>query len=58
MLDDGEEMLLKLQLDPARCVAYGRSIGSLYALELSARFPNLGGLFIDSGIADTRFPFL
>ncbi len=58
MLGDAEEMVHELQLDPSRCVAYGRSIGSLYALELAVRFPNLGGLFIDSGIADIRVPFL
>lgn len=58
MIDDGEALLRALNLDPAHCVVYGRSIGSLYALEMAARFPNLGGLFIDSGIAGVQSPFL
>ena len=58
MLDDGEALVHALNLDPTRCVAYGRSIGSLYALELASRFPNLGGLFLDSAIADMQSPFM
>ncbi|XP_059146467.1 protein ABHD13-like [Physella acuta] len=58
MLEDGEALVHALNLDPIRCVAYGRSIGSLYALELASRFPNLGGLFLDSAIADVQYPFM
>ncbi|MCB9744196.1 MAG: alpha/beta hydrolase [Alphaproteobacteria bacterium] len=52
MLPDGAAALTALGLDPARCVAYGRSIGSIYAIELAARCPALGGLVLESGIAD------
>ena len=36
---------------PQRVVAFGRSIGSIYALELAARQPQLAGLVLESGIA-------
>lgn len=58
MLPDGENVLKALNIDPARSIAYGRSIGSLYAIELASRCPTLAGLVIDSGIADIRKPFL
>lgn len=58
MLPDGENMLQALNIDPARAIAFGRSIGSLYAIELACRCPTLAGLVIDSGIADIRQPFL
>jgi pimeloyl-ACP methyl ester carboxylesterase len=51
MLSDGEDAMEALGLDPARTVAFGRSIGSLYAVELAARRP-LAGLILDSGIHD------
>ena len=35
-----------------RVVAYGRSLGSLAAIELASRHPDLAGLIIESGIAD------
>jgi len=58
MLSDGEAVLKALNVDPAQSIAYGRSIGSLYAIELAHRCPTLAGLVIDSGIADIRKPFL
>lgn len=58
MLSDGEGVLRKLNLSPAQTIAYGRSIGSLYAIELANRWPDLAGLVIDSGIADIRERFL
>lgn len=51
MLPDGEFLLRDLSLDPARTVAFGRSIGSLYAVELARRLP-LAGLILESGIHD------
>jgi pimeloyl-ACP methyl ester carboxylesterase len=36
----------------ARTFVYGRSIGSLYAIEAARRAPDLGGLILESGIAD------
>ncbi len=52
MLGDGSRVLDALNLDPSTCIAYGRSIGSLYAVELAANCPSLAGLILDSGIAD------
>jgi pimeloyl-ACP methyl ester carboxylesterase len=58
MLDDGQAVLEQLKIDPARAIVYGRSIGSLYAIELAKRCPTLAGLVIDSGIANIRERFL
>jgi pimeloyl-ACP methyl ester carboxylesterase len=33
-------------------VVFGRSIGSIYAIEFAARYPNIAGLVLESGIAD------
>ncbi len=52
MLDDVPEFVRALGVPPERLVAYGRSVGSLYAIECAARFSALGGLVIESGIAD------
>lgn len=51
MLGDGEDVLRALGLDPRKTVAFGRSIGSLYAAELARRVP-LAGLVLESGIHD------
>lgn len=51
MLSDGEDVLRALPGPVGRVVAFGRSIGSLYAVELAARAP-LAGLVLDSGIHD------
>ncbi len=50
MLPDGEDVWAALGT-ARRVVAFGRSIGSLYATELAARRP-LAGLVLDSGIHD------
>ncbi len=52
MRGDGERVVGALGVDPARVVAFGRSLGSLYAVELAHRLPEIAGLIIDSGIAD------
>ncbi len=51
MLGDGESVVRALGVPPERVVAFGRSLGSLYAIELAHRFPQLGGLILESGIA-------
>lgn len=51
MLDDGEDVVRALGLDPGQTVAFGRSVGSLYAVELCKRLP-LAGLILDSGVND------
>ncbi|WP_165228316.1 alpha/beta hydrolase [Aquisphaera insulae] len=52
MLSDGEAIVRALGVPPERLVVYGRSIGSLYAIELVRRLPNVAGLILESGIAD------
>ncbi len=51
MLDDVQALAERLQLPPARVIAYGRSVGSIYALEWAARV-GAAGLVIESGIAE------
>lgn len=52
MLDDGVEVMRALALDPRRTVAFGRSVGSIYAIHTVSRLPRMAGLVIESGIAD------
>ncbi|QDG53932.1 alpha/beta hydrolase [Persicimonas caeni] len=35
-----------------KLVVFGRSIGSIYAIEFAARYPDIAGLVLESGIAD------
>lgn len=51
MLGDGVKVVAALGVPAERVVAFGRSLGSLYAIELAHRLPSLGGLVIESGIA-------
>ncbi|MCA9563420.1 MAG: alpha/beta hydrolase, partial [Myxococcales bacterium] len=51
MLDDVEAIVDALGLPESRVVAFGRSVGSIYAIELAHRRPGLAGLIIESGIA-------
>jgi pimeloyl-ACP methyl ester carboxylesterase len=51
MLGDGERVVAALGEPVERVAAFGRSLGSLYAIELAHRFPQLGGLVLESGIA-------
>src|SRR5690606_17983525 len=52
MLTDVEAILEALAVPAERVIAYGRSNGSTYAIEAARRRPRLGGLVIESGIAD------
>lgn len=58
MLGDGATVLEQLAIPPERAIAFGRSIGSLYAIELAYRRPTLAGLVLESGIADPAERFL
>ena len=58
MLDDGEAALRVAGLDPRKVLPFGRSIGSLYAIELARRQPDVAGLILESGIADPAERFL
>jgi pimeloyl-ACP methyl ester carboxylesterase len=52
ILEDVPQIVNALSIPPNRLVAFGRSVGSLYAVELAHRFPETAGLIIESGIAD------
>lgn len=52
MLDDVELVVKASGVPPERMVFFGRSLGSLYALHGAARFPQVAGLIIESGLAD------
>ena len=58
MLGDGEATLAAAEIPPERAIVFGRSIGSLYAIELAHRQPSIAGLIIESGIADPAERFL
>ena len=51
MLDDVASVL-RAAGPPERVVVFGRSVGSLFALEAVARCPGVAGLVLESGIAD------
>jgi len=52
LLDDVPFVVKSLPVPPSQLVAFGRSVGSLYAIELVHCFPEAAGLIIESGIAD------
>ncbi|MGA3120467.1 MAG: alpha/beta hydrolase [Polyangiaceae bacterium] len=52
MIDDAEVVFQAVGLPAERIVAFGRSLGSLFAVEVVARHPDAAGLVIESGIAD------
>ena len=58
MLPDGEAAMKAAGIRPDKAIVFGRSIGSLYAIELAARLPHIAGLIIESGIADPSERFL
>ncbi len=54
MLDDVPAIVNAVGVDPARIVVFGRSVGSIFAIEAVHRFPELAGLVLESGIADVH----
>lgn len=52
MLDDVVAVVQATRTPPERLVVFGRSVGSIFALEAATRFPKLAGLIIESGVAD------
>ena len=58
MLGDGEAAMKAAGILPEKVIVFGRSIGSLYAIELAHRQPTIAGLIIESGIADPAERFL
>lgn len=58
MLGDGETAIKAAGLPPEKTIVFGRSIGSLYAIELVHRQGAIAGLILESGIADPSERFL
>lgn len=54
MLEDVEAVLDAAGSAPEKTVVFGRSIGSIYALECVRRRPTLAALVLESGIADVH----
>ena len=52
MLDDVTTTIEALGQPAEQLVLFGRSVGSLFALEAVARYPRIAGLILESGIAD------
>ncbi len=52
MLEDVVPIIQSLKIPDHKIVLFGRSIGSLYALHGVSQRPQLGGLIIESGVAD------
>jgi hypothetical protein len=52
MLRDIPALVNASGVPPESIVVFGRSVGSIYAIEAAARYPKLAGLVLESGIAD------
>jgi alpha-beta hydrolase superfamily lysophospholipase len=52
MLEDADTVFRAMGVPAERVIAFGRSLGSLFAVEVAARHPRLAGLVLESGIAD------
>ena len=52
MLDDVSRVADALGVPTSQTVVFGRSVGSIYALEWISRFPDTRGVVIESGIHD------
>ena len=52
ILDDVSHILEQLPASPEKTVFFGRSVGSIPALEAASLWPDAAGLIIESGIAD------
>jgi hypothetical protein len=52
MLDDVSAIFDAIGLPQEQLIVFGRSVGSIYALEFIRRYPSVWGLILESGIAD------
>jgi len=52
MLEDLDCIVEATGVTPERILCFGRSIGSLYAVEVVTRFPETMGLVLESGVSD------
>jgi pimeloyl-ACP methyl ester carboxylesterase len=57
MLDDVLPIIDSLKVEDRRVVLFGRSIGSLFAVHGVSKRPQIGGLIIESGLADLTDKF-
>lgn len=48
------ECIVRAAGDPRRLIFFGRSVGSIFAIEAVARFPEAAGLVLESGVADVQ----
>ncbi len=52
MLEDTDKIFQHLGIPSQDLIVFGRSVGSIYAVEFARRHPEIAGLVIESGIAD------
>lgn len=52
MLDDIPAIFEAVGRPPEEIIVFGRSVGSIYAVEFAYRYPEVAGLVLESGIAD------
>jgi alpha-beta hydrolase superfamily lysophospholipase len=52
MLDDVTAIVAQSKIPASKLIVFGRSIGSIYAIETARRYPNIAGLIIESGISN------
>jgi len=57
MLEDVGDILAALSLPPEDIIAYGRSLGSVFAIEMAYVQPQIGGVIVESGLSD-MFPVM
>lgn len=54
MLDDTPAILAATGVTPERIVVFGRSVGSIFAIDWLRRYPQTAGLVLESGIFDVH----
>ena len=54
MLDDSPAILDAIGVPPRQIVVFGRSVGSIFAIDWIRRYPRTSGLILESGIFDVH----
>ena len=52
MVEDVVPTIEALQKPAGELIFFGRSVGSIFAIEAAAKFPQAAGLILESGVAD------
>ncbi len=52
MLGDVEAVVKATGVPTSQLIVFGRSVGSIFAVEVARRYPDIRGLILESGIAD------